>query len=108
MNITLKSATEEMLRSIPTSLTDLRRKMRAWEVVHACEFARDIADVVEAQINAGMRPYLLTMGAEIPARASILQAWQDVQAFSAGRTGLNIRVGFGASEDRGFYRLRVE
>jgi hypothetical protein len=48
-------------------------------VVHACDYARDIADVVEAQIDAGMRPYLLTVGADMPAKPSILQAWQDVR-----------------------------
>lgn len=55
------------------------KKLRPWQVVHACDFARDIADVVEAQLDAGMRPYLLTVGPDAPAKASILQAWQDVR-----------------------------
>jgi len=55
------------------------RKVRAWEVVHACDFARDIADVMEAQIAAGMRPYLLTVGADVAPKASVLQTWQDVR-----------------------------
>ncbi len=55
------------------------RKIRAWEVVHACDFARDIADVIEAQISAGMRPYLLTVGADVAPKASVLQTWQDVR-----------------------------
>lgn len=55
------------------------RRIRAWEVVHACDFARDIADVVEAQISAGMRPYLLTVGADVAAKKSLLQTWQDVR-----------------------------
>src|SRR5437660_7247723 len=57
----------------------LKREIRAWQVVHACDFARDIADVVEAQIMAGMRPYLLTVGADIAAKPSIVQAWKDVR-----------------------------
>ena len=57
----------------------LKRQVRAWEVVHACDYARDIADVVEAQINAGMRPYLLTVGTDSAVKPSIVQAWQDVR-----------------------------
>jgi hypothetical protein len=55
------------------------RKIRAWEVVHTCDFARDIADVMEAQISAGMRPYLLTVGTDVAPKASVLQTWQDVR-----------------------------
>jgi hypothetical protein len=55
------------------------RKIRAWEVVHACDYLRDIADVVEAQLTAGMRPYLLTVGADVAPKPSVLQTWQDVR-----------------------------
>jgi hypothetical protein len=55
------------------------RRVRAWEVVHTCDFARDIADIVEAQIAAGMRAYLLTVGADVSPKASVLQTWQDVR-----------------------------
>src|SRR5258708_35289852 len=77
MKTSAKSAPEELMREASSSTNG--REVRAWEVVHACEYARDLADVVEAQISAGMRPYLLTVGAEVPARASVLQAWQDVR-----------------------------
>src|SRR5437016_2652050 len=73
-----QSASQESLREAADVPHD-GRPIRAWEVVHACDFARDIADVVEAQINAGMRPYLLTVGAEAPMKASIMQTWQDVR-----------------------------
>lgn len=72
-----RSAADQVLREAPSAPAE--RKVRAWEVVHACEFARDIADVVEAQIDAGMRPYLLTVGAEAAPKASVFQAWQDVR-----------------------------
>jgi hypothetical protein len=72
-----RSAVDEVLREAPS--VPASHKVRAWEVVHACEFARDIADVVEAQIEAGMRPYLLTVGADVAPKASVLQAWQDVR-----------------------------
>src|SRR5437868_4926660 len=62
-----------------TVRTPRQVKVRAWEVVHACDYARDIADVVEAQISAGMRPYLLTVGTDSGAKPSIVQAWQDVR-----------------------------
>lgn len=55
------------------------RKIRAWEVVHACDFARDIADVIDVQVDAGMRPYLLTVGADAAPKTSVLQMWQDVR-----------------------------
>ena len=77
MKASAESAPEAVILKASPSTTGKRG--RAWEVVHACEYARDIADVVEAQISAGMRPYLLTVGAEVPAKASVLQAWQDVR-----------------------------
>src|SRR4051794_37202201 len=73
-----RSVPKELLREVAHPPTQ-KREVRAWEVVHACDFARDIADVVEAQITAGMRPYLLTVGADIAAKPSIVQAWQDVR-----------------------------
>jgi glycosyltransferase involved in cell wall biosynthesis len=69
------------------------RRVRPWSVVHACNFAREVADVVDAQIQVGMRPYLLavdgvrgTEGAALTAQrntkgnpVSLLQGWQDVR-----------------------------
>ena len=69
-----------------------RAKSRNWRVIHACEYARDVLTVVEGQITAGMRPYIVTPhGAgsaelylaqnnlEQPQSLSLLRAWQDVR-----------------------------
>jgi hypothetical protein len=65
---------------------------RAWRVIHACEYARDVLPVVEGQVAAGMRPYIVTpQGAgtaelylsgghqEKPRSLSLLRSWQDVR-----------------------------
>lgn len=62
---------------------------RKWHVVHACEYARDVVDLVDAQIAAGMQTYVVTrqVGAlTAPAGTaahgqpgSLMQAWQDVR-----------------------------
>lgn len=65
---------------------------RRWRVVHACERARDVLPLVEGQIAAGMRPYIVTPQgagsaemylaghAQDHARAlSLLRSWQDVR-----------------------------
>ncbi len=67
-------------------------KPRNWRVIHACEYARDVLPVVEGQVTAGMRPYIVTpQGAgtaelylakkdlEQPTGLSLLRAWQDVR-----------------------------
>jgi glycosyltransferase involved in cell wall biosynthesis len=67
-------------------------KPRNWRVIHACEYARDVLPVVEGQVTAGMRPYIVTpQGAgtaelylakkdlEQRATLSLLRAWQDVR-----------------------------
>ena len=61
-------------------------------MIHACEYARDVLPVVEGQVNAGMRPYIVTpQGAgtaelylaqknpESAQTLSLLRAWQDVR-----------------------------
>ncbi len=68
------------------------RPRTAWRVIHACEYARDVLPVVEGQIAAGMRPYIVTPqgagSAELylarpnqeQARSfSLLRSWQDVR-----------------------------
>lgn len=68
------------------------RSMRNWRVLHACEYARDVLPVIEGQITAGMRPYIVTpQGAgaaelylerknlEQPRPLSLLRAWHDVR-----------------------------
>jgi len=37
-------------------------KQHPWRVVHACELAREVLPLVEGQLAAGMRPFLLTPG----------------------------------------------
>jgi hypothetical protein len=71
---------------------DLSTRTAKWRVIHACEYACDILPVVEEQLTAGMRPYLVTPhGAgtaelylakrdlEQPPSFSLLRAWQDVR-----------------------------
>lgn len=65
---------------------------RAWRVIHACEYARDVLPVVEGQVAAGMRPYIVTPQGEgsaemylsgreqdQPRSMSLLRSWQDVR-----------------------------
>ena len=65
---------------------------RAWRVIHACEYVRDVLPVVEGQVAAGMRPYLVTpqgkgsaelylsgRGQDQPRSLSLLRSWQDVR-----------------------------
>src|SRR5690348_15356829 len=65
---------------------------RAWRVIHACENARDVLPVVEGQVAAGMRPYIVTPQGEGSAEfylagrgehqalpLSLLRSWQDVR-----------------------------
>jgi glycosyltransferase involved in cell wall biosynthesis len=69
-----------------------RARTRSWRVIHACEYARDVLPVVEGQIAAGMRPFIVTpYGAgsaelylsgkrqEQPRSLSLLRSWQDVR-----------------------------
>src|SRR5215813_43631 len=66
--------------------------VRAWRVIHACEYARDVLPVVEGQVSAGMRLFIVTpQGAgtdevylsgkrqEDPRSLSLLRSWQDVR-----------------------------
>ncbi|HET9183419.1 MAG TPA: glycosyltransferase [Candidatus Angelobacter sp.] len=65
---------------------------RAWRVIHACEYVRDVLPVVEGQVAAGMRPYIVTpagegsaelylsgRGQDQPRSLSLLRSWQDVR-----------------------------
>jgi glycosyltransferase involved in cell wall biosynthesis len=69
-------------------------RVRPWAVVHACNHAREVANVVEAQIHVGMRPYLLMLNGSraMPSDAigqrktidnplSLLKGWQDVRSW---------------------------
>src|SRR5579859_1431036 len=81
-----------MSASLRTETLVQPRRARAWRVIHACEYARDVLPVVEGQISAGMRPYIVTpQGAgtaelylsgkrnEQPRSLSLLRSWQDVR-----------------------------
>ncbi len=78
----------------PTATHRLRNPLpgKIWRVIHACEFARDMLPVVEAQIAVNMRPFIVTpQGAgraelylsgrqlEQPRGLSLLRSWQDVR-----------------------------
>jgi len=67
-------------------------RARAWRVIHACEYARDVLPLVEGQLAAGMRPYIVTPEGEGSAELylagrpqderrplSLLRSWQDVR-----------------------------
>jgi len=67
-------------------------RARSWRVIHACEYARNVLPVVEGQIAAGMRPYIVTpqgagsaelylsgRGQDQPRSLSLLRSWQDVR-----------------------------
>src|SRR5438552_6855347 len=66
-------------------------EVRPWNVVHACTQARDILPLLDVQVSAGMRPFLVTphgsgtpdlylRAAEENAKpASLLTAWNDVR-----------------------------
>lgn len=69
-----------------------KARPRNWRVIHACEYARDVLTVVEGQVAAGMRPYIVTphgagsaelylaqKNLEQPQSLSLLRAWQDVR-----------------------------
>lgn len=64
----------------PDSLPAPSAKARAWRVIHACDSIRSVAELVEAQIAAGMRPFVLTGDAR-PRAASLLETWNEVRAW---------------------------
>lgn len=76
----------------PQSAFNESGRPRAWRVIHACEYVRDVLPVVEGQVAAGMRPYIVTpqgegsaelylsgRGQDQPRSMSLLRAWQDVR-----------------------------
>ncbi len=71
-----------------------KAKAKSWRVIHACENAREVLPVIEAQVSVGMRPYIVTPGGAGTAEAylsgydqeqqrtlSLLSAWQDVRTW---------------------------
>jgi hypothetical protein len=65
--------------------------VRPWNVVHACSQARDVLPLLEVQVSAGMKPFLVTphgsgtpdlylRGTEEATKPpSLLSAWNDVR-----------------------------
>jgi glycosyltransferase involved in cell wall biosynthesis len=69
-----------------------KSRQHPWKVVHACEAAREVLPLVEGQLAAGMRPFLLTPAGYGSARSfldggkresktpvSLLQTWNHVR-----------------------------
>jgi hypothetical protein len=67
-------------------------RSRIWRVIHACEYARDVLPIVEAELSVGMRPYIVTPHGggtaeaylsgrrhDQPRSLSLLRSWQDVR-----------------------------
>src|SRR5690242_341229 len=66
-------------------------EVHPWNVVHACTQVRDILPLIDAQVSAGMRPFLVTphgsgtpdlylrSADETAKTASLLTAWNDVR-----------------------------
>ncbi|HUS18646.1 MAG TPA: glycosyltransferase, partial [Terriglobales bacterium] len=71
----LSSATQSALPRPPE-----RPDKKTWRVIHACDSIRSVADLVEAQVTAGMRPFVLT-GEARPRPASLLETWADVRSW---------------------------
>ncbi|MEO5936797.1 MAG: glycosyltransferase family 4 protein [Terriglobales bacterium] len=61
---------------------------RAWRVIHACDSIRSVAELVEAQIAAGMRPFVLT-GEAPPRPGSLLETWNEVRAWRSYLEGVD-------------------
>lgn len=68
------------------------RAVHPWNVVHACEQARDVLTLVEGQLAVGMRPFLVTpagfgsarsylhrVDEERPERVDLLHMWNHVR-----------------------------
>jgi hypothetical protein len=74
-------------------------EVRPWNVIHACTQARDILPLLDVQVSAGMRPFLVTPhGSGTPdlylrdaeentKPASLLTAWNDVRQWRRSLLG---------------------
>src|SRR3954466_15852518 len=81
----------EQLPAAGTSAGKTGVEVHPWSVVHACTQARDILSLLDVQVSAGMRPYLVTphgsgtpdlylrADEESSKPASLLTAWNDVR-----------------------------
>jgi hypothetical protein len=65
----------------PAASPSTPTRPRKWDVIHACDNARQIADVLDAQATANIRAYVLSR----PRLAgdSLLQSWNEVRKWRA-------------------------
>ena len=56
-------------------------RTRKWDVIHACDHARQVADVLDAQATANIRAYVLSHPRS--AGESLLQSWNEVRKWRA-------------------------
>jgi glycosyltransferase involved in cell wall biosynthesis len=56
----VKAGNARSVLSVHSAAEKTRAKLHAWKVVHACELAREVLPLVQGQLAAGMRPYVLT------------------------------------------------
>src|SRR5919202_1186424 len=63
----------------PNTLAPVRP--RKWDVIHACDHARQVAEVLDAQACANIRAYIVSRPR--PASESLLQSWNEVRKWSA-------------------------
>ena len=87
----MSSRSRELFSATGNTSKRTGAEVHPWNVVHACTQARDILPLIEVQVAAGMRPFLVTPhGSGTPdlylrstednaKPASLLTAWNDVR-----------------------------
>ena len=65
---------------MPAASPSTPTRVRKWDVVHACDNARQVADVLDAQACANIRAYVVSRPR--PANDSLLQSWNEVRKWS--------------------------
>jgi hypothetical protein len=54
---------------------------RKWDVIHACDNARQVAELLDAQASANIRAYIVSRPR--PTHDSLLQSWNEVRKWSS-------------------------
>jgi hypothetical protein len=54
---------------------------RKWDVIHACDNARQVAELLDAQACANIRAYIVSRPR--PAHDSLLQSWNEIRKWSS-------------------------
>ena len=65
----------------PPSPSLAASRPRKWDVVHACDHARQVADVLDAQACANIRAYIVSHPR--PPNDSLLRSWGEVRKWSS-------------------------